>query len=62
MPDGSGIADPQPGCDAAAARLVRTYLHRFGPVTTTDVQWWMGSTLGLVKRVLITIGAVDMVY
>jgi hypothetical protein len=40
MPGGLGELDPR----AAAATLADRYLHRFGPATTVDVQWWTGWT------------------
>jgi hypothetical protein len=34
------------------AELVRRWLTTFGPGTTTDIKWWLGSTIGAVKKAL----------
>ncbi len=44
----------------AQAALVRRYLDRFGPVTTTDVKWWSGLTLTRTRRALQDAGAVEV--
>jgi Winged helix DNA-binding domain len=44
----------------AAALLARRYLDRFGPVTTADVQWWMGWTAGMTKQAIAAVGAVEV--
>lgn len=48
------------GLDATAARaaLVRRLLYAFGPATTEDLRWWMGSTLGATRAALQAVGAV----
>lgn len=51
-----GIAD----VPAADVRLVERYLHRFGPATVTDVQWWTGWTLGATRRALAALDVVDV--
>lgn len=38
--------------------LVEAWLRRFGPGTEADLKWWLGSTLGLVRRALGELGAV----
>lgn len=47
------------GHDPVAARddLAARYLHAFGPVTTVDLQWWAGWTMGTTKAALASIGA-----
>ncbi len=48
LPGGIGAIDT----DVAAARLVRRWLHAFGPGTLADLKWWTGWTAGLVRRAL----------
>jgi len=50
------------GTDATVARaaLVRRLLWSFGPMTTDDVRWWLGATLGAVRRALADIDAVEV--
>jgi hypothetical protein len=43
--------------DAGYAALVRAWLGTFGPGTSDDVQWWLGSTKTAVIRALDDIGA-----
>jgi len=40
------------------AELARRWLFTFGPATTLDLQWWLGSTKGAAVRALGDIGAV----
>ena len=54
LPGGLGEVDEV----TAATELARRWLRRFGPGTTTDLQWWMGWTLGLTRRALDGCGAV----
>jgi hypothetical protein len=42
------------------AELVRRWLTTFGPGTTKDVSWWLGSTVTAVKRALADLGAVEV--
>jgi len=42
---------------AGRAALVGRYLQRFGPVTTEDVRWWLGSTVAAVRTALADAGA-----
>jgi hypothetical protein len=42
------------------AELVRRWLTTFGPGTTTDIKWWLGSTVGAVKHALARLGAVEV--
>ncbi len=42
------------------AELVRRWLTTFGPGTTADIQWWLGSTKSAVTRALADLGAVEV--
>jgi Winged helix DNA-binding domain len=44
----------------AARDLAHAWLTRFGPGTTTDLQWWAGWTLGMTRRALEDCGAVEI--
>ncbi len=46
--------------DAGYAELVRRALWTFGPATTKDLQWWLGSTVTAVRRALVDVGAVEV--
>lgn len=48
--------DPEGGY----AELVRRWLWTFGPGTTTDLKWWLGSTVTAVRRALADVGAVEV--
>ncbi len=56
-----GLEGPA-GLDEAAGRaaLVGRYLDRFGPVTTEDVRWWLGSTLAATRAALAAVGAEEV--
>lgn len=56
LPGGLGELDEE----AAAVELASRWLGRLGPGTTTDLQWWMGWTLGLTRRALAGCGAVPV--
>lgn len=43
------------------AWLVARWLRAFGPGTERDLKWWTGTTLGLVRRALGDLGAVEVV-
>ena len=64
LPEGlvlEGLLDDDRGAAVereAAAQLARHWLHRFGPATTVDLQWWAGWTGAMTKRALADIGAV----
>jgi hypothetical protein len=45
---------------AGYATLVERWLHTFGPGTTADIQWWLGSTKTAVTRALADLGAVEV--
>jgi hypothetical protein len=45
---------------AGYAELVRRWLWTFGPGTTSDVQWWLGSTKGAAVRALEDLDAVPV--
>src|SRR6201994_802429 len=38
--------------EAAAVELARRWLHRYGPATAADLQWWTGWTRTQTRRVL----------
>jgi hypothetical protein len=40
--------------------LVQRWLRAFGPGTDRDLKWWTGTTLGLVRRALADVGAVEV--
>jgi hypothetical protein len=44
----------------AVARLVEEWLRAFGPGTERDIKWWLGSTLGAVRRALADLHAVEV--
>jgi hypothetical protein len=54
LPEGLGDLDVR----EAAAALVGRWLRRFGPATTTDVQWWHGWTAATTRQALADAGAV----
>jgi len=56
LPSGLGHLDEE----SAAIELARRWLRRFGPGTTTDLQWWMGWTLGLTRTALAGCEAVPV--
>ena len=45
---------------ASAAALVAEYLAAFGPVTETDLVWWLGDTKTLARRALADVGAAEV--
>jgi hypothetical protein len=42
------------------AKLVELWLRSFGPGTERDLKWWLGSTVGAVRRALADLGAVEV--
>ena len=42
------------------AELVRRWLVSFGPGTTADIHWWLGATVGAVKKALTALEAVEV--
>jgi Winged helix DNA-binding domain len=42
------------------ARLVELWLRAFGPGTAADLKWWLGSTVGSVRRALADLDAVEV--
>jgi hypothetical protein len=42
------------------AELVRRWLRSFGPGTTEDLQWWLGSTKAAARLALDDVGAVEV--
>ena len=55
-PEGFGAREPQ----AAAAGLARRWLAAFGPGTRADLAWWAGWNVGVTKRALADVGAVEV--
>ena len=55
---GEAIA-PQPEADGVAS-LVEQWLRVFGPGTAIDIKWWLGSTVGSVRRALADLHAVEV--
>jgi hypothetical protein len=41
-------------------RLVEQWLRAFGPGTTADIKWWLGSTVAAVRRALEDLNAVEV--
>ncbi len=42
------------------AQLVERWLRVFGPGTVADIKWWLGSTVGAVRRALGDLDAVEV--
>jgi Winged helix DNA-binding domain len=42
------------------AKLVEQWLSAFGPGTTTDIKWWLGSTVRAVRKALQHLHAVEV--
>jgi hypothetical protein len=55
---GTPVQAPPP--HAAQADLTRRWLAAFGPATTADIKWWLGTTLTAVRKALSEIGAVEV--
>lgn len=53
LPGGLGEQDQR----EASSALALSWLRRFGPGTTTDLQWWAGWTLGWTRQALADCGA-----
>jgi hypothetical protein len=51
---------PTVAVDQAQVALARRWLERFGPATAEDLQWWMGWTKTLTKRVLAQLPVEDV--
>jgi Winged helix DNA-binding domain len=41
-------------------RLVELWLRAFGPGTEADIKWWLGSTLGAVRKAIAELDAVEV--
>jgi hypothetical protein len=46
--------------DEGVAGLVERWLRTFGPGTAADIKWWLGSTVGAVRRALAELDAVEV--
>jgi hypothetical protein len=57
VPGGVGSLDER----AARASLVVRWLRAFGPGTTEDLVWWMGSTKAAARQALDDVGALPVV-
>jgi hypothetical protein len=55
-----GEAPVLPTAAEGYAALVARWLRTFGPGTERDVQWWLGDTVGTVRRTLADLGAVPV--
>ena len=53
------VPDPLPAREGYA-QIVRRYLWTFGPVTTADLQWWLGSTKTAAVHALADVAAVEV--
>lgn len=51
--------EPMPAREGYA-ELVRTWLSSFGPGTTEDLQWWLGSTKAAVRDALADLAVVEV--
>jgi hypothetical protein len=58
MQDWLGTAAEPSSAREGYAELVRRWLRSFGPGTTEDLTWWLGSTRAAVKQALADVGAV----
>lgn len=56
------LDEPLAGADRpeSAAALVAAYLAAYGPVTETDLVWWLGDTKTLARGALGDVGAVEV--
>jgi Winged helix DNA-binding domain len=50
---------PLPEAEGVAG-LVEQWLRVFGPGTAADIKWWLGSTMGAVRRALAELHAVEV--
>lgn len=55
-----GSAVPSLTSQEGYAELVTRWLRTFGPGTTEDLQWWLGSTKTAVRTALSDVGAVEV--
>jgi hypothetical protein len=51
--------NPPPAPEAVAG-MVEHWLRAFGPGTVADIKWWLGSTVGAVRRALENLQAVEV--
>jgi hypothetical protein len=50
---------PLPEAEGVAG-LVERWLRAFGPGTAADLRWWLGSTLGAIRRALADLHAIEV--
>jgi hypothetical protein len=55
-----GERPPLPDERSAWADLVGRWLARFGPGTETDLRWWFGTTVAVIRAALADVGAVEV--
>jgi Winged helix DNA-binding domain len=48
-----------PSIAHGVAGMVERWLRAFGPGTAADIKWWLGSTVGAVRRALADLDAVE---
>jgi hypothetical protein len=60
MPAWLGEVIPPRPQEVGVAGLIERWLRRFGPGTERDIKWWLGSTLGAVRKGLADVGAIEV--
>ena len=55
-----GVVDEELTVREGAAQLADAYLRSFGPVTSGDLQWWAGWSVGQARDALADVGAVPV--
>lgn len=56
------LGEPMAECaeSEGVAQLVEQWLRVFGPGTAADIKWWLGGTLGAVRKALAQLRAVEV--